>query len=526
MRDRLGSKSPYRQPPDQELPLPPPGCAAVMVAGVLRHGSRNPGKKDVRAFDRLEAKFKDAQRHALAPEVREWLPGWRNPYTTADSHLLVAAGAAEHYGIARRLRERFPHLFSAYHSRRHHFRSSCHERAARSAHAFAQALFPVGATGPRSAADSTPLGWTPVHIVTPDCLRVAAGLEMEPGADGQGDKGGAGWEVDRLTRFFDACPAYEAQKDARQAEKRAFLKGGEVGEVLRNVQQRLPGVELTNDDVAALYVLCGFEVSHFNTTTSVCSLFEEEDMETLEYLEDLKHWYKKSYGMPLNAKMVCPLHHHLLHALRQRARGESDRAAALVFSHGETLLPLMTRLGLFADQDALTASLSLPQRARRNFRTGSIIPMAANLLFILFECEAGSGRHVVLTLHNERPIVLPACGQALYCPLETLLDDLQHDCRFQEECGVSGNESSPAAGAACPGHRAAGGGDAPRGWPTSFDALLGDASNQISPTALAAALTAAVVSVAVLVLLACVLVRRDAPVRRPSARRAKDGASS
>ena len=152
--------------------------------------------------------------------------------------------------------------------------------------------------------------------------------------------------------------------------------------------------------------------------------------------------------------------------------------------------------------------------------------MAANLLFILFECEAGSGRHVVLTLHNERPIVLPACGQALYCPLETLLDDLQHDCRFQEECGVSGNESSPAAGAACPGHRAAGGGDAPRGWPTSFDALLGDASNQISPTALAAALTAAVVSVAVLVLLACVLVRRDAPVRRPSARRAKDGASS
>ena len=87
-----------------------------------------------------------------------------------------------------------------------------------------------------------------------------------------------------MTRVFDACPAYEAQKDARQAEKRAFLKGGEVGEVLRNVQQRLPGVELTNDDVAALYVLCGFEVSHFNTTTSVCSLFEEEDMETLAML--------------------------------------------------------------------------------------------------------------------------------------------------------------------------------------------------------------------------------------------------
>jgi len=37
MRDYLGSKGPYREPPpEEELPAPPSGCTAVMVAGVLR----------------------------------------------------------------------------------------------------------------------------------------------------------------------------------------------------------------------------------------------------------------------------------------------------------------------------------------------------------------------------------------------------------------------------------------------------------------------------------------------------------
>ena len=168
--------------------------------------------------------------------------------------------------------------------------------------------------------------------------------------DGQGDKGGEGWEVDRLTRFFDVCPNYISAKPEMAKQKAAFLEGHEVGEVLRKVGQRLPGVSLTPDDVAFLYTLCGFEVSHDNTTQRICSLFEKDEAETLEYAEDLKHWYKKSYGLEINSKMVCPLHHHLLHILRQRARGESERAAELIFAHGETVLPLMTRLGLFSDR--------------------------------------------------------------------------------------------------------------------------------------------------------------------------------
>ena len=343
VRDYLGSKGPYREPPAEamQLPPPPPSCKPVLVTGVLRHGSRNPGKKDVRSYDALEAKFRGIPPALLPPEL-QWLPVWRNPYRLADAHLLVAAGAAEHTGIAARLRKHLPHLFRRYHSRHHRFRSSCHERAARSAHAFAQGLFGAGEA---------------IHIVTPDCVRVAAVPEV--GGDGQGDKGGEGWEVDKLTRFFDVCPKYTATKGDMLRERDAFLQGATVGNVVRRMQARLPAaVQLTREDVAALYTLCGFEVAHDNRTAHICSLFAEEEMEALEFLEDLKHFYKKSYGSPINAQMVCPLHHFLLRALQERAQGVTERAAELIFAHGETLLPLMTRLRLFQDSAPLTAAAS------------------------------------------------------------------------------------------------------------------------------------------------------------------------
>jgi multiple inositol-polyphosphate phosphatase/2,3-bisphosphoglycerate 3-phosphatase len=442
-----------------------------MVTGVLRHGSRNPGKKDIRLFDELERKFQAASAQQLPAELRSWMPTWKNPYKMADSHLLVAAGVAEHVGIASRLRRRFPHLFESYHSRRHRFRSSCHERAARSAHAFAQGLFPAGGSsgaaegGGSSAWASTQL--EAYHITTPDCLGHVTGEEMggrEVGEDGQGHKGDGSWLVDRLTRFFDSCPKYHAAKEDINRERRAFLHAADMQGVRAGLNQRLAagGVQLSAEEVAAVYTLCGFEVAHWNATDGACSLFaKEEEAEVLEYLEDLKHWYKKSYGLALNGKMACPLHAYLLQRLalaadqarlthhthqpqpdphhrqqQQAAAGAAAVASDLIFAHGETLVPLLTRLGMFADAHALTADLPSPLRDKRAFRTKGIMPMAANLLFVLHQCSnassslepqspssSGAGAwYVVLTLHNERAVALAACAHRLWCPLHALVD--------------------------------------------------------------------------------------------------------
>lgn len=395
--------------------------------------------------------------------------------------------------------------------------SACHRRAARSAHAFAQGLFSAHRIRPEECRNGNsgveegtppPALSRPIHIVTPDCLHVAAG-NVGLTKDGQGEKGGAGWEVDRLTRFFDVCPLYTASKKEMARERAAFLESEEMGQVLARVKGRLPGVDLTREDLSALYTLCGFEVAHLNRTSGACSLFGSEDADALEYLEDLKHWYKKSYGLPLNAHMACPLHRSLLESLRLRALGSSDRSAEMIFAHGETLLPLLTRLGLFADPPsrALTSALSKSQRQARAFRSTAVNPMAANLVFVLYDCGArGSAqparfRHLVLALHNERAIMLPFCAGHLFCPLEDVMSDLEQggSCDFEKVCGY--NESEPI------GDRGSGRPDG-RAWPTALDTLIVGGAAQISAPALAMALLAAVVSLAVVALLACSLAQR------------------
>jgi hypothetical protein len=126
--ERLGSKGPYIPPKNVSLP-DAPGCEPVMIVGLARHGSRNPGKSDMKVYKKLKAIFSD-------PSVKynpsfEWLRSWESPYDITEVHDLVNAGLEEHFGIGERVRKRFPTLFDTYNFRTHRFQSSHMERAAR-----------------------------------------------------------------------------------------------------------------------------------------------------------------------------------------------------------------------------------------------------------------------------------------------------------------------------------------------------------------------------------------------------------
>ena len=146
--------------------------------------------------------------------------------------------------------------------------------------------------------------------------------------------------------------------------------------------------------------------------------------------------------------------------------------------------------------------------------------MAANLFFVLYECSrpeeargAAQKWNVVLTLHNERPIALPACGQEIFCPLETIAAELAHDprtrdpCRFDQVCGVGATARTAAAGAC--GSDLTSASEArceeevpPAGARFGFAAAVGRRAPAISDTALALALAAALVGITVVALLA------------------------
>ena len=135
--ERLGSKGPYLPPKDLSLP-DAAGCEPIMITGLARHGSRNPGKSDMKSYQKLREIFSDPTVNYTSEF--KWLSSWESVYDPQAIHDLVNAGIEEHFGIGERLRKRFPSLFKAYSHRKHRFQSSYMERAARSALARFQAL--------------------------------------------------------------------------------------------------------------------------------------------------------------------------------------------------------------------------------------------------------------------------------------------------------------------------------------------------------------------------------------------------
>lgn len=86
-----------------------------------------------------------------------------------------------------------------------------------------------------------------------------------------------------------------------------------------------------------------------------------------------------------------------------------SEAVTIQVGHGETLLPLLTLLGLFKDIKPLTSD-NFAEQAARAFRSGYIVPYAGNLVMVLHSCPDGFRLETRL---NEQPLVLPKLGTDL-----------------------------------------------------------------------------------------------------------------
>ncbi|XP_076835097.1 multiple inositol polyphosphate phosphatase 1a isoform X2 [Brachyhypopomus gauderio] len=133
--------------------------------------------------------------------------------------------------------------------------------------------------------------------------------------------------------------------------------------------------------------------------------------QVMEYSGDLKQYWKRGFGYDINSKASCILFHDLFSRLNtvasQTRRGLPVAELVTVqVGHAETLLPLLTLLGLFKDSAPLTSSNFAAQH-NRVFRTGQIVPYAANLLVVLYNCSEGLRLQVRL---NEHPLTLPGLG--------------------------------------------------------------------------------------------------------------------
>ena len=111
-------------------------------------------------------------------------------------------------------------------------------------------------------------------------------------------------------------------------------------------------------------------------------------------------------------------------------------AVTVQVGHADTLLPLLTLLGFFKDSEALT-STNYASQSHRSFRTSHMLPYAANLVLVLYDCGGGDLR--LQPLLNEKPVTFPGltdqkASMPLYEDVKEHYKNLLNGCDFETEC--------------------------------------------------------------------------------------------
>lgn len=91
-------------------------------------------------------------------------------------------------------------------------------------------------------------------------------------------------------------------------------------------------------------------------------------------------------------------------------------------------------MAFFKDEKPLTAE-NFSSQHNRAFRSSQIVPYAANLVFVLYECS--DGLRVQLFL-NEKPMTFPSMNHSapLYETVRKHYSKLLHGCDSNKECNV------------------------------------------------------------------------------------------
>lgn len=389
---------------NRSLLVPPsPDCRAIHMVSVIRHGTRYPTTKNVKKIARLfDLVVSDASGSA---SFLNNIKTWKMWYTEDMDGRLVDKGRDDHRHLAMRLAQSFPTLISEdfLRANRIEFITSSKHRCVDSVKAFQEGLHRL---------------WD------------VQDMDYKHYVD------------DSLMRFFDHCERFvegvENNKTALKEVER-FKSSAEMDEVRMKISNRLqiPYKQITPEMAEAAFFLCSYEFAIKSENSPWCDLLDESDAQVLEYKSDLKQYWKRGYGHDINRKSSCPLFHDIFNRLDKAANGYrfgEVKTATIQVGHGETLLPLLSLLDFFKDEKPLTAE-NFSSQHNRMFRSSQIVPYAANLVFVLYECSDGFRVQLFL---NEKPMTFPSMNHSapLYETVRKHYSKLLHGCDFNKECDV------------------------------------------------------------------------------------------
>ncbi|KAF5904251.1 multiple inositol polyphosphate phosphatase 1-like, partial [Clarias magur] len=272
MSDILAINESWVKPPSAE-------CRAVHLSAIIRHGTRYPTLGNIKKMILFSKLVKSQADLSCVQELQSW-DMW---YKESMDGRLVEKGRFDHRHLAQRLIKSFPTLITKENIKegRVKFITSSKHRCINSTLAFKQGIME--------------------HLGI-------QGIDVPHTID------------DKLMRFFDQCRRFvetvENNKDALMEMER-FKNGPEMKRVQEKLADRLqlPYSNVTTDSVETVFYLCAYEFTIQGVNSPWCRLLDGTDGQVLEYLGDLKQFWKRGFGHDINSKSSCVLFHDLFKRL-------------------------------------------------------------------------------------------------------------------------------------------------------------------------------------------------------------------
>lgn len=171
-------------------------------------------------------------------------------------------------------------------------------------------------------------------------------------------------------------------------ESRRFQQNNEYQQLTRDVLRRLGFKFTLNASVITdIYDMCRYDKAWYVDKPSAwCVAFNKNQLKLLEYIQDLKFYYKYGYGDELNKDIGCPPVKDMFERFEQTQRngGQPETKGTFYFTGSEVLQTTLTALGFVKDNLPLTAD-NYYQQSRRQWRTSIISPFAGNLVAVLYK---------------------------------------------------------------------------------------------------------------------------------------------
>ena len=249
----------------------------VKVWAVVRHGTRLPSKKVISRYNGL-VDFKEqllSKSKSLTAAQRAAFERW-TPMEINLQHqkFLTSQGEQEQFQLGSRFRERFPKFFDGSSSSSFTFKHTPTQRSEFSAEKFIEGLFPSQEKRHKSV------------VVARD---------------------------DKVLRPYKGCELWlktvKKNKEVSLKEKTEFEASEHVKNLVNETRALTQIDSISPFDLEVIYTSCAFENSWqyqlFNGQSVWCSLFNDEQLKVMEYLEDLEYYWIDGPGFEITRQVAC-----------------------------------------------------------------------------------------------------------------------------------------------------------------------------------------------------------------------------